>query len=779
MKILECTLVEFGAFKEKTFTFGEGLNVIEGGNESGKSTLLAFIKFMLYGVPRKSAGETVSERDRILSWSGGMASGRMLVDTVDGLFRIERTLRHMQNGSRDTYPETVKIFDGLTGEQVHRGEEPGEVFFGVPAHVFESTAAVGQKQCSRLHTAELGSSIENMLFTGDESLDTQRASAKLDAVRRTLLHKNGKGGRLYELQEKERDAQDRLTRARMSAAAMVDRQTRIEDLKNRSEAWRDRLAFCEETCNNFENLALLRRFTRLHDLERDTAVLREKLDAMHRDHACGDYLPDDAYLSVLRGLKQRLKTAREDRELALEQKEQAERETAVDESLARRMKHAEQVRAAGGYDHVMEQYVARVGTISRLFLPALLLTVLGVLIAALGAAGAILSLMPTALCLSLVGVGLLSLGAGVVCFVLRGRAQKTQRQLLLSFELSPSCSEKILATYLDGCLSALHRYEVAREELQDATQLLSERDRVLTRICEECVTALRRVGMQVDAEADDWLYASLDEALTKYSALAVEHEKLRREWERQDANLQELRRELAGQNEAELRAHLTAEQAKLTLEEDIGQLRTERDYLRRALADADARRGDMEKQLASLEATAEDPGMLSAKLEELQRDREDCQLRHDALVLASEALTLASTRVRRGVTPRLRAGAGMWMEKLSGGRYSSLGISGSMAITVDVDGQTRPIEALSGGTVDAAYLSLRLSLLEVLYGADRPPLLLDESLCQLDDRRAEQFLSMLYGFCAAGAQCLLFTCQAREGKICRGIGYFEHVRLGE
>ena len=111
MRIIECTLAEFGAFKEKTFTFGDGLNIIEGGNESGKSTLLAFIKFMFYGVPRKTAGEAVPERDRILSWDGGVASGRMTLETADGTFRIERTLRRVQNGERESYPETVRLIN--------------------------------------------------------------------------------------------------------------------------------------------------------------------------------------------------------------------------------------------------------------------------------------------------------------------------------------------------------------------------------------------------------------------------------------------------------------------------------------------------------------------------------------------------------------------------------------------------------------------------------------------------------------------------------------------
>jgi len=239
-----------------------------------------------------------------------------------------------------------------------------------------------------------------------------------------------------------------------------------------------------------------------------------------------------------------------------------------------------------------------------------------------------------------------------------------------------------------------------------------------------------------------------------------------------------LKRELAEQNEADLRASLTVDETQASSAAmDITQLRSERDYLRRAVEDTDNRRAEMEKQLVSMEATAEDPCKLSLQLEALEQEYADSQLQHDALLLAGEAISLASARVRRGVTPRLRSGAGAWMDRLTGGRYSDLGISGTMSITVDADGETRPIEAMSGGTVDAAYLSLRLALLEVLYGMDRPPFLLDESLCQLDDDRSAHFLSMLSEWCSDGAQCLLFTCQSREAALGRDAGYFTHIKL--
>lgn len=777
MRIIECTLTEFGTFKDRTFTFGDGLNIIEGGNESGKSTLLAFIRFMFYGVPRKGAGESVPERDRILSWDGGVASGRMTVETADGTFRIERTMRRVQNGARETYPETVRLIDLATGEQIHKGEEPGEVFFGVPLSVFESTCAVRQSQCTSLHTAEIGSSIENLLFTGDESLNTQRAAAKLDAARRNLLHKNSKGGRLYELGTERQDLRERLARARMLAEAIVSRGLRVEELKKQTSRQRERLAKCEEKCNNFENYALLRRFEQMHELEKKTALLRARLEELHRKHAYQGYLPDDAYLAYLRGLKQRLHAAIGDRAQAYEQKEQAVREAAMDESRKKRLAHAEKLSAAGGVEIAVGQFVAWTAAVKQMLVPAAAFGAIGALLLIVGALGLFLPDLPRLLCQIALISGLILGATGSVCFWARRSRQAKLSAFLRDYDMSPNCTEQALSGYLEGCMTLYRRQRMAQDALQDATRLLSERERVLSVVCSDCVQTLGRMGIHGDEEEPEELFDRLDSALTEFSAFAVEHGRVRREWERLSANLQDLRRELAGQNETELRAYLSVEQAREVAGEDISALRSERDYLRRAVADADTRRVEMEKQLTSMEATAEDPRKLSLQLEELERENADCQLRHDALMLASEALALASARVRRGVTPRLRSGAASWMNKLTDGRYTDLGISGTMSVTVVADGETRPIEAMSGGTVDAAYLSLRLALLEVLYGIDRPPLLLDESLCQLDDRRAGSFLRMLAGWCAAGSQCLLFTCQSREASLGRDVGYFDHLKL--
>jgi uncharacterized protein YhaN len=64
---------------------------------------------------------------------------------------------------------------------------------------------------------------------------------------------------------------------------------------------------------------------------------------------------------------------------------------------------------------------------------------------------------------------------------------------------------------------------------------------------------------------------------------------------------------------------------------------------------------------------------------------------------------------------------------------------------------------LSRGTRDQFYLALRLTLLDLLFGDARPPLLLDDPLVHCDPLRRREILSLLADY-ARGGQVLLFTC---------------------
>ena len=58
MKLLEAYIENFGKLHKKRITFGEGINVICGANEAGKSTLQEFLTAMLFGLePMRGRGK--------------------------------------------------------------------------------------------------------------------------------------------------------------------------------------------------------------------------------------------------------------------------------------------------------------------------------------------------------------------------------------------------------------------------------------------------------------------------------------------------------------------------------------------------------------------------------------------------------------------------------------------------------------------------------------------------------------------------------------------------
>ena len=61
MKILSLHIDGFGKFHDRDISFEDGLNVVYGKNEAGKSTLHTFIKGMLFGIERQRGRFTMED----------------------------------------------------------------------------------------------------------------------------------------------------------------------------------------------------------------------------------------------------------------------------------------------------------------------------------------------------------------------------------------------------------------------------------------------------------------------------------------------------------------------------------------------------------------------------------------------------------------------------------------------------------------------------------------------------------------------------------------------
>ena len=86
MIIREIQIDGFGVFHDFSIqSFGKGINLIVGDNEAGKSTLLKFLKFTLFGYPKLKA-------DRMNPLNGGQHQGQIrLILSSDREVILKRT----------------------------------------------------------------------------------------------------------------------------------------------------------------------------------------------------------------------------------------------------------------------------------------------------------------------------------------------------------------------------------------------------------------------------------------------------------------------------------------------------------------------------------------------------------------------------------------------------------------------------------------------------------------------------------------------------------------
>ena len=102
MKIESLHIDGFGVWNDKTWApLGPGLNVFHGANETGKSTLMAFIRSILFGLDRRGQAR------RYEPLNGGTHGGWLDVTVAGRTVRIERKAGKHVRG-------TVTIYDGDT-----------------------------------------------------------------------------------------------------------------------------------------------------------------------------------------------------------------------------------------------------------------------------------------------------------------------------------------------------------------------------------------------------------------------------------------------------------------------------------------------------------------------------------------------------------------------------------------------------------------------------------------------------------------------------------------
>ena len=256
MRLIDLHIDGFGKFHDLDLRFAEGMNILYGHNEAGKSTLHAFLQAMLYGLERRPGiGSAAKLHKKYRPWDAPERFGGTLRLAHEGqVYRIVRDFNADDLSADGATISSLEIWNETAGVRVADPRSFLQAMLGgISETAFENTVSIGQLRSatSRSMVHELKSYITNLSTTGDMSLDSAGALKLLRQQRSALETKRvPEAAKSYaqligeirnierEIAQPEYENQLRKFQALRSEVRteQVDRQTRREELLQKTAA---------------------------------------------------------------------------------------------------------------------------------------------------------------------------------------------------------------------------------------------------------------------------------------------------------------------------------------------------------------------------------------------------------------------------------------------------------------------------------------------------------------------------------------------------------------
>lgn len=207
----------FGAFRdEHAADLPPGLVVFHGPNEAGKSTLLAFLRAVLFGL------EANGRERRYPPLRGGRHGGRIFLETAEGRITIERELHRR-------VPPRVWLADGTAATE----DELRRILGGADARLFRTVFAISLTELQTFEVLD-EEGVRDRIFSAGvvgAGRSARHLSEQLARRQEELLRPRA-GGRINELEQTLLRLEGELAEARRAAAeysARVAEDARCQD----------------------------------------------------------------------------------------------------------------------------------------------------------------------------------------------------------------------------------------------------------------------------------------------------------------------------------------------------------------------------------------------------------------------------------------------------------------------------------------------------------------------------------------------------------------------
>ena len=762
MKINKIYISAFGGLKDFTLDLSDGLNVIYGNNEDGKSTVLAFIKAMFYGTGRNTKSLAESVRQKYTPWDNSQMAGRIFFEHNNKRYCLEREFRKSDSTDR------ISLTDLDSGKALDTGDNIGQQFFGLSAAAFERSLFIGNGNFIKDDTAagEINGKLSNIALSGSEDVSLKKIEKNIFDTRAKLISKNGKSGSYNEDLQQLNLLNERLKKAHQDAKSKALLNEKASQMRSEYETLYKKYTELKSIVDREQDIKNREKLTEFLETKRKLDELNSTLtlsDGTIINEAFAQKI--DFGINKYEASFERCEQINQDIEnlkAALALQSEISPEDAKEQITILTNDINQQSDKKSLCESDAETFSIKVSELERKF-------------EEIKNKKAVFN--PLFLCLSIVlaasGGATAFFVSTVVAAVLCGVAAVL---LALTFIVKPKNSSAIAA---------------AQNELANANTALAELKAEKNNIDEKINNINARINtLKSVVNADDAVKGQLNQKTEVLTAEQLKTQTAKAELfallsgfgnidsvENAKELLQQLKLKTEQQKEIKLQlktasqflGNIDYDKAKEKLDAikdgaaleniDFDAVKTEYNSITDRLS---ALKEDLTIIATELKASfknSENPEDLKREINTLQERLDSKKAFCDAADIAISVLQESFYELRRGYGSELEQATHSIFAKLTDSKYKSVSVTDTLDLSVekaDVFG-TREIGFLSLGATHQAYLSLRLAITKLISDNNNMPIFLDDALSQYDDTRTEKAITFLKEFCQGG-QGILFTC---------------------
>lgn len=769
MWIKKVHIVGFGQFNQQTFDFVQGLQVVQGLNEAGKTTLHQFLFDMIFGFPQ-AKGRKINTYEPL---DKGPYGGSMQFEVDHQLYELERlgrtqtvtTLTAVGSGQQFADPEAMltKLLGPVDRElylaifsfdqealmnifslkpddfaaYLRTLATPGAQNWLEVANRWDKTATAKFGSTKTAHR-ELNQVLANLQMQRQQLQNNLRQQPSLDKLQAEAQHLTQ---RVASLEQRQAQLQGQMNH-QQAQVHLLPVYRRWQQIKQQVKATGKPLDLTAADKAD----RVRQQLTALDDVMVTTAVTKQQVE------------------SATVALRQLEKLENQQKNLAEQQVKAVQAQTALLEKYhwtqVPPLLTDQQKSQLGGQKETGQQSTKNSWLIIAIIISSLIII------------GALL--------ISHVAIGILLALISLLLGWWGSRQQKTN--------VVANTQQDLPAAYQQMATADIF---AAQTDIQRINDMMLSNNQI---IHDQQAMMSELVKMRA---ALNWLGEGLtvDEYRKRLADIHIKQETMGQQ-QLQRANLQqtlqELYQELGVKDVAMLQQRRDAQR-------HINDLQREANMLEEQLKGADLHelaaqaaiatddKPAMTDQQTILQRIQDEKNQLNQKLAEinvqLQNLQTDNTIEHQQQVVANQVAVvnqqltqyfvdrLGSEWIKQALNaaiadrlPNLLAQAGTFLRQLTDNHYQTIQQTKTLLKVVRNDGKILGVNQLSKGTAEQLYVALRLAFVKNVTATLQLPLLIDDAFVDFDEQRRQTMLTLLADLASSEQQIFYFTAQKTQGK---------------